>query len=137
MSNNLQFFKRLKSITKEELLSIGGIGDKIANNFVEYFASPYFITLQEKLLNSKIEIINSANINSQPLNPNGRYYNQTICITGTFDIPRVEIAKIIEKEGGTVVGSINKSVTLLLAGDKAGSKIKKAQTLGIKILENY
>jgi len=58
-----------------------------------------------------------------------------VCITGTFiKYKREDLKIILESQGGEVVSSISKNTDYLLAGEKAGSKLDKAQTLGVKIL---
>lgn len=60
---------------------------------------------------------------------------KTFCITGTFEYPRSSITKEIEAAGGIAVGSVTKKTDVLFVGEKAGSKLKKAQELGITIVE--
>ncbi|MGE9268440.1 MAG: NAD-dependent DNA ligase LigA [Verrucomicrobiales bacterium] len=60
---------------------------------------------------------------------------KTFVITGTLSAPRPEFKKLIESKGGKVTGSISKSTDYLLAGEKAGSKLSKAESLGIQILD--
>ena len=60
---------------------------------------------------------------------------QTVVITGTLpDMSREEAAQLIQANGGKVTGSVSKKTTFLLAGENAGSKQTKAETLGIPIL---
>ena len=56
------------------------------------------------------------------------------CITGTLSIPRKEIQATIEENGGTVVSSVSKNLDYLVAGDKCGSKLSKANKLGVTVL---
>lgn len=60
---------------------------------------------------------------------------KTFCITGTFEYPRSSITKEIEAAGGIFVNSVTKKTDVLFVGDKAGGKLKKAQELGITIVE--
>ncbi len=65
---------------------------------------------------------------------NELWANKRFCITGSFNISRDKIVEKIEAQGGIFVSSVSKKLDLLIAGEKAGSKLKKAQDLGIKIL---
>jgi DNA ligase (NAD+) len=56
------------------------------------------------------------------------------CITGTLSLPRKEIQAMIEENGGTVVSSVSKNLDYLVAGDKCGSKLSKANKLGVTVL---
>jgi len=61
---------------------------------------------------------------------------EVICITGTFEIQRSEIIDKLEAKGFEVANSLTKNVTILLCGDKSGSKLTKAIKMGIKIVKN-
>ena len=64
-----------------------------------------------------------------------RFAGLTFVITGTLpSMDRKEAAALIEKYGGKVTGSVSKKTTYLLAGENAGSKLKKAEELGIKVI---
>lgn len=60
--------------------------------------------------------------------------NKRFCVTGSFNIPRNEIVKMIESHGGVFVNSVSKKLDVLIVGDKAGSKLKKAKELNILIM---
>jgi DNA ligase (NAD+) len=64
----------------------------------------------------------------------GPLLNTTWVLTGTLSIHRDEAADLIRKAGGTVTSSVSKKTTYLLAGEEAGSKLDKAQKLGVKVL---
>jgi len=61
---------------------------------------------------------------------------QTFVITGTHPVSRESLAYIIRNEGGKVVGSVSKKTHYLVAGEKAGSKLSKAEELGVSILDH-
>jgi DNA ligase (NAD+) len=63
----------------------------------------------------------------------GPLSGKTFVITGTLSVPRDTIQDIITQNGGKVSGSVSKSTSVLVAGDKAGSKLDKAQKLGVEI----
>ena len=69
----------------------------------------------------------------QTLN-SGKLLGKTFCITGTLSRPRKEIALSIKSEGGKVLSSISGNLDYLLAGESAGSKLDKANRLGVKII---
>ena len=64
----------------------------------------------------------------------GPLLGQTFCITGTLGRPRKEIALSIKAEGGKVVSSVSGKLDYLVAGESAGSKLGKANRLGVEIL---
>ena len=57
----------------------------------------------------------------------------TFCLTGTLQRPRKEVQQSIKSAGGKVVGSVSSQLSVLLAGEKAGSKLAKAELLGIQV----
>lgn len=65
---------------------------------------------------------------------NDFWKDKRFCVTGSFNISRDKIVEKIEAQGGVFVSSVSKKLDLLIVGEKAGSKLKKAQDLGIKIL---
>ena len=65
---------------------------------------------------------------------NDFWRGKRFCVTGSFSVSRDKIVEKIEAQGGTFVSSVSKKLDLLIVGEKAGSKLKKAQDLGIKIL---
>ncbi|WP_461248278.1 NAD-dependent DNA ligase LigA, partial [Treponema sp. R6D11] len=65
----------------------------------------------------------------------GRLTGKTFCITGTLELPRQEIADLIEKNGGEVSSTVGKKIDYLIAGDNAGSKLDKARENGVEIID--
>lgn len=134
MSENID---RLSSMSFDELLLIDGIGDIAAKEIVNFFSLEKNKKLIEKLKekNLKFEIekkekeIESASLNSEFLGKN-------FLFTGTLkNFTREEIKEEIEKLGGKNLSGVSKKLDYLIVGEKAGSKLKKAQEIGtIKIL---
>ena len=63
----------------------------------------------------------------------GVFDGLSFCITGSLSRPRKEIALAIKNAGGKVVGSVSGNLNVLVAGEKAGSKLAKAQSLGVSV----
>ncbi len=120
----------LIDITFEELISIEEIGETIAKSVIEYFSEPQNLELIEKLrkkgVNFEEEIEENADL---------RFANMTFVLTGTLsDFTRNEASEIIEKFGGKSSSSVSKKTTYVLAGEEAGSKLEKANKLGVKVI---
>lgn len=109
---------------------IEGFGEKTNTNIYDWFKD------NEQLLIdlSKIVTIVKPNYN-EDVNKEGPLSGHTFCITGTFNESRSELQKILENLGGTFVSGVTKKTDILFAGQKAGSKLKKAQDLGITIYD--
>jgi DNA ligase (NAD+) len=133
-----EFLRKLEDISREELVEIKGIGEVLADNYIEFIESDRyreliggFDALEKKGKNISITIPSQTSSQNLPLS------KETIVITGSFDISRTKIKTLLEQQGAHVTESVSGSTTILLAGEKAGSKLEKAQKLGIKILNNY
>ncbi len=121
---------RFMEATKEELLEIEDIGPKVADSIMKRLSDASFREEVERLLKSGIEI-------EKPKKPRGHQplKGLNIVITGTLPRPRDEIKDQIVALGGKSSGSVSKNTNYVLAGEEAGSKLDKAQQLGIPILD--
>ena len=136
IKSGLNSFEKIKEAAFKEdydiFTSINGIGIKTAETIIKYFTDKDFIEKAEDLfkagLNSVYEIIDERIDNSME--------NQVWCITGSFAKykPRSLAGKEIEIRGGRTVTSITGKTTHLLAGESAGSKLKKAEQAGLVIV---
>jgi len=131
------FLTKLKKIDKNSLLEVKGIGDILAQNYRNFLDSPRFARLVADFIDLEIkgqglEIINTSKKSTSNLSLS----REIICITGTFELGRNQIKEKLESLGAKVVDTITSKTTLLLAGETAGSKLQKAQSLGIKIINN-
>ena len=114
---------------KQILTDIDQIGDSMADDIIRYFNTPLYIDMIRDLL-GEIQV-KSADIPNKTL----KISDKTIVFTGTLQkMGRLEAKAIAEKNGAKVSGAISKKTDYLVAGDKAGSKAKKAESLGVTIL---
>lgn len=129
-----KYYKTMDNLIKadfDELKSINDIGDVIAKSIVDYFSDEKNINLINRLkdLNLNMRYLGEE-VNTSNENINGK----TFVITGTLSRPRDEIKEEIEGLGGNVTGSVTKKTDYVIAGEKAGSKLTKANELGIIVL---
>jgi DNA ligase (NAD+) len=129
------FLQKLKELDRQDVNDLHGIGDVLVQNLHDFVNSSRF----EKLVNKfqKLET-NGKGLNIQStklLQIEGSLSGETICITGTFEISRPNIKVQLEDLGAKVVDNVTTKTTMLLAGQKAGSKLVKAKKLGIRIVE--
>lgn len=122
----------LGKATKEEIAGIYEIGEKIAEQVVQFFADPQQVAriglLKEKGLQLEVDANNQV-ARTQVLG------GKSFLVSGTFTISRDALKELIEQNGGRNVGSISKSLDYLIAGDKMGpEKLKKATEFNIPIL---
>ena len=108
----------------EELTTIEGIGDKVSTIFKQGIL---------KRINLIDELSQIITVTDEEASASGIFDGQSFCITGSLSRPRKEIALAIKNAGGKVVGSVSGNLNVLVAGEKAGSKLAKAQGLGVII----
>ena len=125
-------YKTMEELSKadfEELQSMNDIGEVMANSIVEFFSQEQTKDLLDKLKQAGV------NMNSLEENTDEKLEGKTFVITGSLEkFTRKEIEDLIEKHGGKASGTVSKKTDYLVAGENAGSKLKKAQELGIKII---
>lgn len=130
LARKYQTMENLSQASFEELSEISDIGPIMANSIREFFLQE-----QTKDLLAKLE---QAGVNMKSLeeeNQDNRFEGKTFVLTGSLEkFTRKEAEDIIEKFGGKTSGSVSKKTDYLLAGEEAGSKLTKAQTLGITII---
>ena len=116
-----------------DLTNIHEIGDKMAESIVAYFANEEVQTLIARLKDVGVNMVYKGKkvVVEAGANP---FAGKTIVLTGKLaQLTRNEAKAKIEELGGTVAGSVSKKTDLVIAGEDAGSKLEKAQSLGIEI----
>lgn len=129
--NHYHSLDLLAAATQAELQNIDGVGPTLADNLAEWFAEPHSQVFIEKLRQAGVQLEDA------PRAPKGdKLAGLTFVLTGTLPTMSRDMAKhMIEQEGGKVTGSVTKNTDYVVAGEAAGSKLTKAQTLGISILD--
>ena len=127
-------YKSIDELSKasfESLSETNDVGPIVANSIKEFFEHEQTLDLLQRLKNAGVntEEVDSGEVLEQ------RFSGQTFVLTGKLErFTRDEAVDIIEKFGGKVSGSVSKKTSFVLAGEEAGSKLTKAQELGIQIL---
>ena len=122
----------LASATEEDLLEIPDVGPVVAHSIVTWFASEHNKALIEQL---RQEGLNFNFLGSTSKAANSYFSGKTVVLTGTLDsMGRKEATDILENLGAKVTGSVSKATDAVVAGHDAGSKLDKAQALGITVL---
>lgn len=134
LAQQFETIENLQRASKEELIAINEIGDKMADAVVTYFENPDVQHL--------IAELKSLGVNSEYKGPklikaedsDSYLAGKTVVLTGKLEqLTRNEAKDGIEALGGKVTGSVSKSTDLVVAGEAAGSKLKKAQELNIVV----
>ena len=120
---------KLQNAAVEELTAVDDIGAITAQSIVDWFASPQSQHLIERLKEAGV------NMQAEEKGADQRFAGKTFVLTGTLDrFTRAEATQMIEDRGGKAAGSVSKKTTYVVAGEAAGSKLRKAQELGVPVL---
>ena len=121
---------RLAAASKEQLMEVDGVGEEVAASIVHFFASPQNQRTLQLLAASGVEPQSQSGVEQGPL------AGRTFVFTGGLQtMTRDEAKELAEKLGAKTAGSVSKKVTDVVAGADAGSKLEKAQALGLRILD--
>jgi len=128
-------FHDLDSLMKapaEELIQIEDVGPRVAESILFFFRQPENIVLIEKLREAGVNLISQAAETPKK----GPFSGQSFVLTGKLtQFSREEARQEIERRGGTVTSSVSKKTDYVIVGDEPGSKLEKAQKLGVRILD--
>lgn len=115
----------------ESLIAIKDVGEIIAGNVIEFFKNEQNIALIQRLLDCGVSINSSVGLTIE----GSIFDGKTVVLTGTLDnMSRDEASEYLERLGAKVTSSVSKKTDFVLAGENAGSKLAKAENLGVKII---
>lgn len=130
LASHFEDIENLFSATKEELVSIEDFGEVTADDVINFFSHSQTKELVEKLKSAGVKT------RYEKEKKGDIFGGLTFVLTGTLPtLSRSEASKIIESYGGKCASSVSKNTDFVLAGDAAGSKLTKAEALGIKIID--
>ncbi len=120
----------MKNATFEELVSVQDVGDIVAQDIIEFFKEEKVISTIDELLSlgvnpifDEVKIVESI------------FKDKTVVATGTLqNYSRTEIKTKLESLGAKVSGSVSKKTDYVIAGESAGSKLTKAEELGVEVI---
>lgn len=132
LANNFNSMDDIANANYNDLIQLPDFGDTMVNDIIEFFKHENYHTIITKLKDANV---NMKSNKSEEIEDN-RFEGKTFVITGTLpNLKRDEASEIIEKLGGKVSGSVSKKTSYVLAGEEAGGKLTKAQSLGITIID--
>jgi DNA ligase (NAD+) len=122
-----RFSTDFENISKKNLLEIDGIGEEMADSFLEFFRVNRDFIIRLKEIISPITLIKKERKHS-------KFTGSTMVITGTLSKPRDKIKELLSSYSIKVTSSLSKKTDFLLYGENGGSKLKKAKSLGVNLL---
>ena len=121
----------VRNATKEELLAIDDIGEVVASDIADFFSDPS--------INRQIDLLLERGVSpkeDEQQSGEAPLSGMTVVVTGTLPtLSRRDAELLIEQNGGKAAGSVSKKTAFVVAGEAAGSKLTKAQQLGIEIID--
>ena len=130
LASNFVSLDDLRAADAETLQHIDGLGPVTTGHIVEWFAEPENVALLERMFAGGVTLKHSAK------SEGGALAGLRVVFTGTLEnITRAEAKKMVEDAGGKVSSSISAKTDLLIQGGKPGSKAKKAEELGVEVLD--
>jgi DNA ligase (NAD+) len=125
----------LMAASAERLAQINGIGPILAESIHAYFQSPAGRRTVEELRELGLKLTEDVRQSTAADGAGAAFAGKSVVVTGSLkNYQREEIEALIRAHGGKPAGSVSKTTAFVVAGDKAGSKLEKAQALGVKVL---
>ena len=122
----------LAAASKEELLSVPEVGEVIAESVFQYFRDPVHLDEIRRLRDAGLQM----SVEKAAGKASDSLEGKTVVISGNFSVSREEMKALIEAHGGRNSGSVSSKTSFLLAGSKPGpEKLKKAESLGVPVLD--
>src|SRR5207237_1365631 len=135
LARHLRTMERLLDATVEQLQTVPEIGPVVADSVRAFAAEPHNRDLIERLRKAGVKMTTDL---PEPVRgePEGPLAGKTVVLTGTLkSMTREEATEALEKLGATVAGSVSRKTTYVVHGSDAGSKLEKAQKLGVETLD--
>jgi len=132
LANHYQTIEAIKAATIENLQSVSDVGEIVAKHIYYFFRQEHNIEVLNQLLDAGIHWPEIIKVDDSKLFLAG----QVFVITGSFNVmSRSDIKSALQDLGAKVAGSVSKKTSTVIAGEAAGSKLIKAQELGIEIMD--
>ena len=133
--NQLGNLSAIENASLEQLQTVNDVGEVIAESIVDFFQEPHNRDVIEQLTSAEIGI-HWPDVEIQALTIDSPFTGKTVVLTGTLSqLTRDEAKDKLKKLGAKVTGSVSKKTDFVIAGEAAGSKLTKAEELGIKVID--
>ncbi len=120
--------EKFLAATEEELLQVPEIGPKVAKSIIEWTANARLVQEVHDMQKLGVKITNPVRATE------GSLSGMSFLITGTLPVKRDDAKDVIEKNGGKILSSVSSKLSYIVVGDDPGTKVEKAQSLGVKII---
>lgn len=130
LANAFGTLQKVSEATAEQLVALPDVGDIVAQSVVEFFSFEENRVMIDRLLQSGVHPKEAAGC------AEGVFSGMSVVVTGTLPtLSRKDAEELIRQNGGTAASSVSKKTAFVVAGEAAGSKLTKAQSLGIEVID--
>ncbi|MCJ8008035.1 NAD-dependent DNA ligase LigA [Lederbergia wuyishanensis] len=134
LAEHFETIDKLAVASRDELITVEEVGEKMADAIATFFENEEFEQLISKLKDAGVNMEYLGPKRSDTANIDSYFNGKTVVLTGKLEkMTRNEVKDTIESLGGKVSGSVSKKTDLVIAGEDAGSKLTKAEELGIEV----
>lgn len=133
LAQHFKTLAKLEEANEEPLLEINDVGKEVAASLMHFFAEPHNQDVLQKMFEYGVSVLDDETPEASGEHP---LAGKTVVITGSFSqIKRNQAKILLQQLGAKVASAVSKNTDVLIAGEKAGSKLKKAEELGIEVVD--
>jgi len=133
LSRSLKTLDAVMNATREQLMAIEDIGEIVADSLIDFYSEPANREMLEAIMDSGVSYEPEEEV---AVSVDNQIAGKTFVVTGTLPtLGRNDAKALIEQNGGKASGSVSKKTDFLVAGEKAGGKLTKAQDLGVTVID--
>ncbi len=133
LAKHFKSLSALQSASEEALLEINDVGPEVAASLLHFFAEPHNQEVLRRMFAYGVHVLDD---DTPEVDGNHPLAGKTVVITGAFaSLKRNQAKVLLQEKGATVASAVSKNTDILIAGEKAGSKLKKAEDLGVQVVD--
>ncbi len=134
ISGHFKNLEKIMTADPEKLLEIHGVGPETASAVCQYFSNEQNVAMIQKMMECGVELVPEST--QQNADEKSMFYQKRVVLTGTLQtMPRSQAKKELEKLGAAITSAVSSKTDYVVAGEKAGSKLKKAGKIGVRVLD--
>ncbi len=133
LAQHFQTLYALQHASEEDLIEINDVGKEVAASLIHFFMEEHNLQVLEKMFKYGVQVQAEEVVE---IDSNHPLVGKTVVITGSFsNIKRNQAKILLQQQGAKVASAVSKNTDILIAGEKAGSKLKKAEELGVQVVD--
>ena len=135
LADNFDSFDAIFSATESQLAEVDGVGPTLANSIISWFKEDWHKQILESWKKAGVQLATPGHPGPGAIAVDGLFTGLSIVVTGSMEsMTREQIEALIIENGGKAASSVSKNTAFLVAGPGAGSKLTKAEGLGVEVI---